>query len=518
MNSLSPSHQKPLHLFKTKYMLKKIAVLACFISMCFSGISFSQLKFQQHVNAAGSVGIGEIQITSDNGYILSGTRILSNHYTAILIKTDSLGNTIWSKGIDDGASGSVKQTSDGGYIMTADRKFRLIKSDANGNVLWEKNSAYGNAVTATCLDVTTDNGFIIAGNIHLASNFDTYLVKTDSAGNIAWTSIFPGGSPHSVFQTLDGGYAVCGLGSTGGYISKADAGGQFVWNKSYNSNNGLYSYSMQQTHDGGFIISGKNAGSGTSILLIKTDSAGAVQWSRRYYSDGGGDNLAYDAIETEDHGFAVATGVSISSTEYGSCLLKTDSLGIIEWAMHYGGNGGSGRHLLQTADNGFMFCESSSTFSQSSIGLIKTDSVGSSGCFEEPVTIYGVAFNIFATDLFSADSSGGTLFDTTSVISTAQMSFSTLCSTVGIPENSTENSFTVFPNPSDGNFKINFDRLIEKVVIELTDLSGKKIYKAEIHNQSEKEISVASGISRGFYFLRISDGDNTICKKIIVNK
>ena len=247
MNLLFPSNQKPLHLFKAKYMLQKITVLACFILICFSSISFSQLKFQQHVNSGGSVGIGEIQITSDNGYILSGTRIQSNHYTAILIKTDSLGNTIWSKGIDNGASGSVKQTSDGGYIMTADRKFRLIKSDANGNVLWEKNSAYGNAVTATCLDVTTDNGFIIAGNIHLASNFDTYLVKTDSAGNVQWTSIFSGNSPHTVFQTVDGGYAVCGLGTTGCYIIKTDAAGHAIWHKSYNSSNGLYCFSMQQT-------------------------------------------------------------------------------------------------------------------------------------------------------------------------------------------------------------------------------------------------------------------------------
>jgi hypothetical protein len=64
-----------------------------------------------------------------------------------LIKTDSLGDTIWTNTLGDSASDegatSIQETQDGGYIIAGTKDTAwvdvfLVKTNQNGNVLWSK--------------------------------------------------------------------------------------------------------------------------------------------------------------------------------------------------------------------------------------------------------------------------------------------------------------------------------------------------------------------------------------------
>jgi hypothetical protein len=140
--------------------------------------------------------------TTDGGYIIVGT--LSSPYIGtlpagqiILIKTDSNGAEQWYQyyGISHEYGWSVKQTTDGGYIMCghtgsffADNSedVYLIKTDGNGVEQW--NQTYGGTDTDMGFSVqqTTDGGYIIGGTSWSnETGYDVYLIKTDSEGTLS---------------------------------------------------------------------------------------------------------------------------------------------------------------------------------------------------------------------------------------------------------------------------------------------------------------------------------------------
>jgi hypothetical protein len=141
--------------------------------------------------------------TTDGGYIIVGT--LESPYIGtlpagqiILIKTDSNGDEQWYQyyGISGYEYGkSVKQTTDGGYIMCGHRgsffadnseDVYLIKTDGNGVEQWSQ--TYGETDTDMGFSVqqTTDGGYIIGGTSWSnETGYDVYLIKTDSEGTLS---------------------------------------------------------------------------------------------------------------------------------------------------------------------------------------------------------------------------------------------------------------------------------------------------------------------------------------------
>jgi hypothetical protein len=181
----------------------------------------------------------DVHQTIDGEYILSGSYYnqLTGHDDFYLIKTDTIGNLVWAKtygGTGDDICLSSKQTSDGGYILAGVTTsfgwggvdVYLVKTDANGDTLWTKTLGTGNYENATCIQQTTDNGYIITGN----SGSNAYLLKTDTVGNPLWSKLFSTSqdNPRSVGQTTDGGYMLAGYAEIvvwvdGLYLTKTDS-------------------------------------------------------------------------------------------------------------------------------------------------------------------------------------------------------------------------------------------------------------------------------------------------------
>ena len=101
-------------------MKTKLFVFTLFLFL--AKFNMAQTKFQRAYGDTMSEYSFSAQQTSDKGFILAG---YTNSYgigqnNFYLIKTDSAANVVWSKihaGNLDDESYSVKQTTDGGYII-----------------------------------------------------------------------------------------------------------------------------------------------------------------------------------------------------------------------------------------------------------------------------------------------------------------------------------------------------------------------------------------------------------------
>ncbi len=323
--------------------------------------------------------------TSDGGYIIAGETYSfgAGVYDVWLIKTDENGNEEWNQtygGTNYDRGYCVRQTSDGGYILTGNTysfgiggssNVWLIKTDENGEEEWNQTYGGGGIDFGRCVEQTTDGGYIIAGDKGFfwnPSDTDVWLIKTDANGNLDWNQTFGGKSIDSgryVEQTLDGGYIITGniyshsTDSMDVCLIKTDANGDELWNKLYGGTGNDWGRCVKQTADGGYIITGNIQShenpSVNDVWLIKTDASGDEEWNQTY----GGTDQDYGQYiaQTSDDGYII-TG---STESYGNpgvndvWLIKTDANGEEEWNQTYGGTrNDKGNSVLQTSDGGYI--------------------------------------------------------------------------------------------------------------------------------------------------------------------
>lgn len=240
-----------------------------------------------------------VEQTIDGGYIAAGVTGGSygtGNANFWLFKTDSSGNRVWDRTFDGGNldyASSVQQTSDGGYILagttgftfggTSDADAWLIKTDNTGNEEW--NRTFGGSSDDSIVSVrqTTDGGYILAGTTESygAGREDLWLLKTDVLGNREWDRTFGGdATDNAVFAqpTTDGGYALFGTTNsftTGVYsgdlwLIKTDASGARQWDTILGGDNSDFASSGQQTRDGGYVLAGHTLSFGSGIWLVHT--------------------------------------------------------------------------------------------------------------------------------------------------------------------------------------------------------------------------------------------------------
>jgi hypothetical protein len=220
---------------------------------------------------------------------------------------------------------SIRQTSDGGYILTGETysdtrgsDVWLIKIDSSGNKQWERTFGGINFDSVNSLEQTSDGGYIIAGkkdSIFDDEKCDFWLIKTDPGGNEQWNNTYGKqciNEAESVRQTLDGGYIIAGYTysyDTGKFdilLVKTGSNGNMVWLKTFERDNYSKANCVRQTSDGGYIIAGetKSKYGVTDAWLIKTDSNGNMQWEETL--GGSGDDAAMCIILSSDDGYVIA--------------------------------------------------------------------------------------------------------------------------------------------------------------------------------------------------------------------
>jgi len=356
--------------------------------------------WKRTLGGSGSDLAKSVQQTSDGGYIITGFTDCrgAGGLDIWLIKTDVNGDTEWTRtygGPGDDLGYSVLQASDGAYLVAGvlGSDACIIRTEPDGDSAWVRTFGGTAWDGGRCLQQTRDGGYVIAGSTlsYGAGESDAWLVKTDVAGSVVWSKTFggpQGDQGYSVRQTQDGGYILTGstwAGTGLGYyvwLIKTDAAGTVVWDKLYGGV-GLNRRGecVLQATDGGYVVVGCTEfafiGAG-DIWLIKTDAAGDTVWTRTF--GGTGFEMGHSVQQTADGGYIV-TGFNGSSGagSYEIWLIKTDGSGNEVWDRLIGGTSDDdGACVHQTTDGGYILtgCTDFMGSGYSDIWLIKTDAEG----------------------------------------------------------------------------------------------------------------------------------------------
>lgn len=451
--------------------------------------------FSHILNQDNSVVIGAVS-DSKKGYDKSDDNIgLTNFW---VIKIDSSGNKVWdvTRGsLHTDALVKIVQSPTGGYVLGG---FTLggiggdktepswgswdvwvVGIDSVGNKLWDKRIGGSYFDKLTDMVATSDGGYLLAiqtssgisGDKTVADHgdYDYWVVKIDSVGNIVWQNTYGGDGQESIYSITrlhDGNFLLGGISTSntsgtktqdtkdtsqtdifrrGDYwLVKIDSVGNQIWDKDYGGVDAENKIgNIEQTLDGGFIITGNS------------------------YSNQGGD-------KTEDNNAKIDA----------PWLVKTDSNGNIMWDKTIKTQPGWWHDELAFTIQNHDSCYTTVVSTQSDIGGYKTQPNWDTTGQTKDIWIIKHC-------------------DTTSNIGYAT-------------SHNHQNVLMIYPNPNKGIFWIKtfIDNSISKSMFIYT-ITGKLIYKKE--NMIENIVQVdLSSEARGIYFVKVVQQNNVLVGKVVV--
>ncbi|NOU47792.1 MAG: T9SS type A sorting domain-containing protein [Bacteroidales bacterium] len=262
---------------------------------------------------------------------------------------------------------------------------------------WKRLFGSPDAEMARCLAIKTNGDNIVAGYTTMSEWFnhggkDIYIGKADQSGVYKWAAYYGGTldeEAYSISNTLDNGFIIAGYttsnddevsGNHGGkdtWVIKTSSTTAIEWQKCYGGTLDDEARTVQQTSDGGYIISGYTKSTDGDITsnhgskdcwLIKIGSDGIIDWQKTY--GGSFDDEALCVQQTVDGGYIFA-GSTISqngdvTVHYGVTdywVVKTDENGVIQWQKSYGGTvADEATGILQTTDGGYIITGSSKSY------------------------------------------------------------------------------------------------------------------------------------------------------------
>lgn len=461
-----------------------------------------------------------------------------------LINMDASGNFIWTKtygGASIDLGYSIINTSDGGYLLGGSTQnfgvgqadVLLIKTDQDGEIQWSK--TYGSAQFEDCFDLTASNdgGYVLAGRTNGigAGDGDIYCIKTNALGDTLWTRTFggPGNEDaQQIQQTGDGGFIMIGhthsygAGNADVYLVKINGNGNLEWTRTYGGPNFDYGNSIALTTDGGYIISGttNSFGAGAQdILLIKTDGAGNLVWSKTY--GGASAEISHFVVQNQDDGFTLTGQTSsFGGGKSDAYSIRTDAAGEIIWAKTYGGQEDEFSNvIIGTTDDHLVLAGNSWSFDVlSSAYIIKTDLQGNTHCNQHSTSTQ-VGTPALQTSLGAQTNSGAFFTQIFIAANPVNAVDSSICQTSNIKIHQDLWEYELFPNPFDQQALLRFkNKPLDQATLILYDINGRKVrtiqktWSQQIHINKED-------LEPGIYFFQLLRMGETLStgKMIIKN-
>lgn len=207
-------------------------------------------------------------------------------------------------------------------------------------------------------------------------------VATKADAVETWAKAYGGFGTTSVNQTSDGGYIVSGgVSGTGRGIVKIDQYGEIEWQKILqDSGGGSNKMVAKQTQDGGYLlVFDTNMSFATKkwdIVVIKFDQYGNILWQNFFGTE------QWDAFSdlelTNDGGFLIVGSHYIDPYFSNSLVIKADLSGNIEWQKEFNLKiYDFGRYIAQTSDGGIIVVGDAFSPNQSTdVFMLRLDNLG----------------------------------------------------------------------------------------------------------------------------------------------
>ncbi len=491
-------------------------------------------------------------------------------------KVDGSGNFVWAKNMHQGISSIVRGNSiavdeagniyvTGFFSGTIDFDpgpgvFNLVsvdtiqavifvsRLDSSGNFKWVKQM--------TCPQSSWGSGDCIAidasGNIYTTGHFagtvdfdpgpgilnltagwldDIFVSKLDSSGNFIWAKQTTGlnntSENHSItvdvfgnvyitgafggtvdFDPGSGIYNLTNSGLPDIFVWKLDSSGSFIWAKRIGGTHWDDSQSISADSSGNVYITGtfnhtvdfdpgpgifNLTASGTAgnlnPFVFKLDSSGNLVWAKQIEATGGRGNSGI----TDRYGNVYATGMFGGTADFDPgpgtfnltavfgdvFVVKLDSSGNFVWVTQMTGNLNAECNSITVNTAGDVyttgFFDGTVDFDPGVGAFNLTVVGGGSDCFVSKMSQYPI----------------------------------------GVTENNFFNEFILFPNPTTGNFTINFAKYTD-VEVEAFNITGQLISSASEKNVNTLNYNIRS--APGFYIVEIKTSDVRVVRVKVIKE
>lgn len=449
--------------------------------------------------------------------------------------TDAMGN-IYTTGTFTGTADFDPGSGSHALSSQGSEDVFICKLDALGNFIWVKQfggagadfgysialDAVGNVLTTGTFTGTVDFDPGIGTFELISAGFmDAFISKLDPSGNYLWAKQLGGSGDDfgrsialdnsgNVFTTgrfwatadFDPGSGIYNLTSFGDYdvfISKLDPLGEFIWAKQFGGSNRDIGYSVTTDLEGNVYTTGQFAGtvdfdplSGLFILTSngdfdvftsKSDASGNVAWAKKL--GGIGTDIGY-AITVDHLGNVYTTGQFWGTGDFdpGSNLFNLVSNGSSDvfishlsaqgtfvWAQHFGGVSDDIGYSIILNDSGSLF---------------------TTGIFEDVVD-----FDPGSNALNLISNGGSDVFvHRMNTIS------------VALVENNYLEGISVYPNPTEGELKIDLGLYHPTIMVKVYNSIGQEICQRFYHDKDRIELTIEG--DRGLYAVTLGLSETTV--------
>ncbi len=240
----------------------------------------------------------------DGSYRIAGTTDAYGSNDVLLAGIAADGSWTWEHPYDSPAyqSASELAVTPDGYLLIVGSDFStgvdvyLLKTESDGDTLWTRTYDFGQRDYGVSVKPVGYSAYIVAGYSEavIAPFYNASLLHLQTDGDVNWSKFYGGSGDdygYSVQVLVDGGFVFTGLtesyGAGGGdvWLVRTDANGDTLWTKTYGGMNTDIGREVQATSDGGFIIGGNTSSYGNGFIdlyLVKTegDPAGIVPAER----------------------------------------------------------------------------------------------------------------------------------------------------------------------------------------------------------------------------------------------
>lgn len=171
----------------------------------------------------------------------------------------------------------------------------MIKISDDGDLIWEKTFEGPSDDNINSVALTNDGGYLVGANTHsTANNFDYWIIKMDSMGEVEWEKIIGDAGFNIVtdlISTSDGGFLITGYWNDDYHILKLNEGGEMEWEKFYGGSYDDYPFKAIEDQNGNFLITGYSNSSDGDVnseqapqnaWVISLNPDGDLNWSKTF--------------------------------------------------------------------------------------------------------------------------------------------------------------------------------------------------------------------------------------------